>query len=212
MWEYETWLIIFVVLLQLAIVPPWQWTVPCVGIKTGTLLLLLSGGRRRKRRRRRRPRRRIWIVENFLVSGNFVKISITVWSIRKSEYVESVSAGKQHAHSETRRESFSLQKIRRKKWKLWQRLFAPVAAFCYIEWSWFDPGAYNCFRRTPEPFQRLFKKKHLPEDFDKFAWTRVPFTAKIPFQFASAKEANLNKLPCDKILKTKLGSKKGTVF
>jgi len=41
---------------------------------------------------------------------------------------------------------------------------------------------------------------------EKFASIRVPFTAKTPSEFTSAKEPNLIKLSCDKTLKTKLGS------
>ena len=51
-------------------------------------------------------------------------------------------------------------------------------------------------------------KKHFPEDAEKFAWIRVPFTANISLEFTSVKEANLTKPSCDKNLKTKLGNMK----
>ena len=90
---------------------PWQWTVPYAGIMTETLPLIVS-------------RIIIIIIEEeeeeeeeehgctkiFRLSDFFVKISLPVRSLRKTECVESLSAGKQYTHSETRREGFSLQK------------------------------------------------------------------------------------------------------
>jgi hypothetical protein len=89
------------------------------------------------------------------------------------------------------------------KWRRWQRLFAPVVAVRYIAWSWFDPRTYNSFRRTPETVQWLFFK-YFPEDLDKFAWIRIPFTAKVRSEFNSTEKENLTELFCDKTLKTKL--------
>ena len=60
----------------------------------------------------------------------FVRISLPVRSLRKTECVESLSAGKQHAHSETRREGFSLQKMLLEWIRKTKMLAKPVSPCC----------------------------------------------------------------------------------